>query len=247
MRLTESLYVVGGGDAGFNLSGRIDANCYLIDTGDGLWLIDVGFDAAERIVQNVRDEGLDPSAITRIFLTHNHADHAGALASMRRLLGPGVRVAISTELADDVRTGDDRANGFRWAQEVGFYPSSVRLSPSTVDVELRDGDEVTSGGVRLTAIATPGHCAGHYSFLVEGAGPTALFSGDQVFWGGSILLQNLPDVDIGAYAESMRRLSETDFELLLPGHAGVSLEHGKRHVDAALEQFRRIGIPPALF
>lgn len=247
MRLSEFVYVVGGGDAGFNLSGRIDANCYVVDTAEGLWMIDVGFDSGERILDNIRREGLDPGDITRIFLTHNHADHAGALAYMRSALSTNVQVAISTEVAEHVRVGDPDVNGFRWAQKVGFYPTTFQLAPSVVDVELLDGQEFVSGRVRLTALATPGHSLGHFAFLVEGAGPICLFSGDQIFWGGAILLQNLPDVDIQAYAESMNKLAVLDFESLLPGHSGVSMEHGKRHVDAAVEQFSRIGVPPGLF
>ena len=47
MKINDHLYLVGGGDYGFNLSGRLDANSYIIDTGEGLWMIDAGFDGGE--------------------------------------------------------------------------------------------------------------------------------------------------------------------------------------------------------
>lgn len=251
MRLTEHVYVVGGGDAGFGLSGRLDANCYAIDTGAGIWLFDVGFDAGDRVVDNLRAEGLDPADVTHVLLTHNHADHAGAAAAVRRRLeaasGSSPQFAAAAELAGDLRQGDTVANGYEWAQRVGFYPEGVGLEPCPVDVELVDGMRISAGSVEVVAIATPGHSRGHFSFLVTGAGPTCLIGGDHVFWNGRILLQNLPDVDIGAYARSMAKVADLEFSALLPGHSGVSLEHGKRHVLAALQSFENIGVPPGLF
>ena len=34
MRLTEDVYLVGGGDYGFNLTHRLDCHTYLVDGGD---------------------------------------------------------------------------------------------------------------------------------------------------------------------------------------------------------------------
>ena len=42
----------------------------------------------------------------------------------------------------------------------------------------------------------------------------------------------------------MRRLGEIDFEALYPGHAGISLQRGRRHVDAALRVFEGEEVPP---
>ena len=48
MKVASDLHIVGSGDAGLNLSGAMDANYYLVDTGDGLWLLDFGFVSVER-------------------------------------------------------------------------------------------------------------------------------------------------------------------------------------------------------
>jgi glyoxylase-like metal-dependent hydrolase (beta-lactamase superfamily II) len=97
MRINDHLYLVGGGDYGFNLSGRLDANSYVIDTGEGLWMIDAGFDGGEQVIANIRADGLDPRDIVRLFVTHYHADHTGALAVVRRALSPDVQVAVSAD------------------------------------------------------------------------------------------------------------------------------------------------------
>ena len=103
MKINDHLYVVGGGDYGYNLSNRLDANVYVIDTGDELWMIDAGFDGGERVLQNIRTDGLDLSRITKLFVTHYHADHAGALAFMRESLDDHLEICISERAAPAVR------------------------------------------------------------------------------------------------------------------------------------------------
>jgi glyoxylase-like metal-dependent hydrolase (beta-lactamase superfamily II) len=107
MKINDHLYLVGGGDYGFNLSGRLDANTYVIDTGEGLWMIDAGFDGGDQVIANIRADGLDPRDIVRLFVTHYHADHTGALAVVRRALASDAQVAVSAQTADAVRAGDE--------------------------------------------------------------------------------------------------------------------------------------------
>ena len=245
MKVSDNLYIVGGGDAGFNLSGPIDANVYALSTPTGIWLFDVGLDAGPLVIENMRADGLDPSDITHIFVTHYHADHSGALGYFRETLGD-VTVATARDVAGYISTGDEVANALGWARDLGYYPKEFRLSPCNVDLELEDGFQVQSGDVTLTAVETPGHCAGHFCFHVSDGSASYLFSGDQVFVGGKILLQNVPDANLQACAASMNKLASLEFDALLPGHAGFSLSNGRRHVEAAALRFDRIGLPENL-
>ncbi len=246
MKVTESLYVVGGGDAGFNLSGPMDANCYLFDTGDELWLFDVGFDSCDQICANIEAHGLDLAKIQRVFITHHHADHSGALAEFADRC-PTAKIAVAAEVAEGVRTGNESVNGLAWAKDVGYYPASFTLRTTRVDTELASGMEFTSGSFSVKAIATPGHCFGHFSFLIRGPERSYLVGGDQVFCDGKILLQNLPDVSIGEAASSMETLLSHEFDALLPGHGRFSLDNGRRHLELAKSTFDAIGIPPNMF
>lgn len=246
MRINDHLAVVGGGDYGFNLSHRLDCNSYVVDTGEEFWMIDSGFDGGPEIIENIRRVGVDPRRITMLFVTHYHADHAGALAYLREHLADTLRIAIAAEAADVVRAGDEVPTGLAWAKSFGFYPSEFTWRGCEVDIELVDGQEFRSGRARLTAIATDGHCSGHYCFLLRVGDDSYLFSGDHVFWGGKIILQNVPDASVQAYAESMNKLLEFEFEALMPGHLNFSLRNGRRHVQLAADQFNRIGLPPGL-
>ena len=111
---------------------------------------------------------------------------------------------------------------------------------------MADGDRFQVGGLELEAIATPGHCAGHFNLLLRGGDRSCLFSSDHVFWGGKIILQNVHDSSVQEMAASMNRLLDYEFEALLPGHLTISLRNGKRHVQAAADSFNRIGLPPGL-
>lgn len=246
MRIARDLYVVGGGDAGLNLSGVLDANCYVVDTGDGLWLIDVGLDSIDRVLANITADGLDPAGIVSVFVTHHHADHAGALAALSTRL-PQAQVSIGAAVAETVRHADEIGNGLAWARAAGYYPDTYRLEPARIDVELIDGFAVERGSFRLTAVETPGHCAGHFCFLAHSDDQRLLFSGDQVFCGGQIALQNLPDVSIAASSASMLRLLDLDFDSLLPGHGRFAVERGRTHVESAANTFQAMGLPRNLF
>ena len=72
------------------------------------------------------------------------------------------------------------------------------------------------------------------------------FSGDAVFWGGTVALQNVPDASISESAEPIERLAQLEFEGLLPGHLTISLANGRRHVEAAAQRFRNLRLPPPL-
>ena len=81
MKLTDDVYLVGGGDYGFNLTHRLDCHTYLIDGGGELALVDAGFGpGTDEILDLIRADGYDPARIGKILVTHYHADHAGGSA-----------------------------------------------------------------------------------------------------------------------------------------------------------------------
>jgi hydroxyacylglutathione hydrolase len=242
MKLTDDVYLVAGGDNGLNMTHAKDSHVYVIDGGDELCLVDAGFGPAQADIEaNIRADGLDPAKITTVLLTHYHADHAGGLAGWKRAFG--CRVVTGREAAEPIRAGDTHWNGLAWAQSFDFYPREYVLEPCEVDEELDGGEVISIGGMTIDAIYTPGHCKGHFCYLLRGRNRRYLFSGDAVFWGGKIVLQNVVDVSIPDYARSLAALRKIEFEALLPGHLTFSLNNGMRHVVRADTEFRQIGTP----
>lgn len=244
MKLTPEVYLVGGGDYSFNLSHRLDCHVYVIKGGDDLVMVDAGFDGPEEIIQNMKDDGLDPAKVSRIFVTHYHADHTGALARMKRLTGAEVYAGV--EAAPAIRTADSEQIGLKWAQQFNFYPPEFVWEATEVGHEFNDGDKFAVGSLELEAILTNGHCNGHYCLLLRGGTRSYLFSSDLVFWGGTIILQNVADSSVQEYAASMNKVLNYEFDALLPGHACISLRNGRRHVQRAANEFNKIGLPENL-
>jgi hydroxyacylglutathione hydrolase len=245
VRLTPDVALVGGGDFGFNLSARLDCHMYLIDGGDELALVDAGLGgphgATETILDNIRADGFSFDRISTLILTHYHADHAGGAADFHRRLG--LTVAGSELTARTLEAGDEDVISLPFAKAAGFYPADYVYEPCPVPRILREGESFTVGRLTLTPFDTPGHCRGHLSFLIEGGERTYLIGGDLVFFGGTIIAQNIHDCSIQEYGESVKKMADVPFDAFLPGHLSISLQHGKRHIDLAAAAFSKLMIP----
>jgi len=248
VRITDEVYVVGGGVTNaFGLSDDPDCHIYLVDGGDELALIDCGMasgDSLERILDNVRAEGLDPEKITKVIVTHYHMDHAGGAARFRECLG--VEVVAPADAAPALRTGDEQAVALDVAKAAGFYAADYCFQPVEVAREVREGDRIPVGSLDLEVFETPGHCDGHVSLLLRGRERRYLFAGDAVFSGGRVVLQNIHDCSIQKSAASIAKLAQLEFDALLPGHAAICLKGGMRHVATANAACQSLFVPKNL-
>lgn len=248
MRISNEVYLVGGGVSNaFGLSNDPDCHIYLVDGGEEMALIDCGLavgDSIERIIANVRAEGLDPAKITKVILTHYHMDHAGGAAAIKERLG--VEIVAPAEAAEVMRTGDERAVALDTAKAGGLYPPDYRFEPVEVGQEVDEGDRVKVGSLQLEAIATPGHCDGHLSYLMQGAERRYLFAGDAIFSGGRIVLQNIHDCSVPKSVATIAKLKQVEFDALLPGHAAIALTGGMEHVARAHEACEKLFLPKNL-
>jgi len=85
---------------------------------------------------------------------------------------------------------------------------------------LADGDVVTTGGLFLQVVATPGHTGDSLSFVLPDDG--ALLTGDTVLGRGSTVVAH-PDGRLEDYLESLERLRHlvSGQTKVLPGHGPV--------------------------
>ena len=138
--------------------GTHPASSHLIDTGDGLILIDTGYpDTLYLVVQSIWELGFRPENIRYILHSHGHFDHCGATAPLQKLTGAKTLIGAGDE---------DYVNGkldLTWAKELGYRYEY----PFEADIVLHDGDHVRLGNTDILCISTPGHTPGTLSFFFD--------------------------------------------------------------------------------
>lgn len=214
----------------------------LVETADGLVLLDTGISAAALAdpiaLTEIYGEGMHPSgpvgnplevALARIGFTvadislaaisHLHLDHTGGIPL---LAAAGVPIVIEQ---DEIKYGLERA-GQGSEREVAFYRSDY-LGPA-VDWRTIEGDEQIAPGV--VAFSTPGHTPGHMSYRVDLPGTgTWLLAADAADLGEN-LLERIPCGSVCQTEDAPRALASVNRLMnegdrldarVIPGHDSV--------------------------
>jgi glyoxylase-like metal-dependent hydrolase (beta-lactamase superfamily II) len=227
------------------MTDELDCHIYMVTDGTEAILIDSGGGRdTERILQEIERDGIDPSSIRQLWLTHAHADHGGGAASLRTALG--VDVLASSFAADCLERGDEVAISLDRARQAGGYPADYRFSACPVRRTLNGGDRLPVGKLEIEVIDSPGHCGGHLSFHLLRPGGTDLFTGDALFWGGKILLQDIWDCSAVDSCRSVERLAASRPDGLYPAHGAIARNRGWVHADTAMELVSQL-LPPQQF
>jgi glyoxylase-like metal-dependent hydrolase (beta-lactamase superfamily II) len=246
MQLTDRVHLVASGSSGFDLTDSWDAHAYLLDGGETAALVDAGLGrGVDPLLENVAAAGVDPARLGLLLVTHAHPDHCGAAAALSRRL-PRLRVAASPEVAGWLARADADAMSVEAGKRSEFYPEDFTPEPCPKATALPDGATLQVGTLTVRAIATPGHAAGHISYLTDDGATRILFGGDLLFHGGGISLLNTWDCDLNAYVSSLTRFRGAEIDALLPGHHSLSVRHGQRHLDAAIRRLDGGFIPPSI-
>ena len=176
--------------------GTFQASCHLIDTGDGLILIDPGYaNTLYLVIRSIYELGFNPKNIKYIFNTHWHGDHAAATKEIVDLSGAKTLIG---------RGDAEKAQKY-------FVP----------DILLKDGDVLELGNTKITFMETPGHTKGTVSFFfdTEENGKTyrvGMFGGA----GANTLAQGKFDYD-GCredYRNSLHRLQKEQVDVFIGNH-----------------------------
>jgi metallo-beta-lactamase class B len=175
---------------------------YVIQTSAGLLMIDsLGADQVEtQLLPGFQKLGLNPANVKIILVGHGHADHFGGSRYMQDHFGSKVYISAAD-----------------W--NVMENPSAKK-GPAPVlpkhDAEVKEGEPVVLGDLKITPVAIPGHTPGSmaYIFPVKDNGQTHMAG----IYGGTVLTPGIvSDEGLATYLKSVKHYKEE------AGKAGVDV------------------------
>jgi glyoxylase-like metal-dependent hydrolase (beta-lactamase superfamily II) len=191
-------------------------NVHIVLTDDGVVLVDTGLPGrAPKVARALGEVRKAIGDVTAILLTHWHDDHTGGLAELRRRSGATV---VAHAIDAPVITGAETIVPTRFQRLTRLFLKPAERAP--VDDVLSEDGPIDLPGFR--AFHTPGHTAGHVSFLLDRGGGL-LFAGDAAAGGGG-RVRPTPKVmtaDRVAARASVARLATLDFDVAVFGHGSA--------------------------
>ncbi|MFW9982750.1 MAG: MBL fold metallo-hydrolase [Candidatus Thorarchaeota archaeon] len=201
----------------FIMSRSFDSNIIFIKSGDYDVLVDAGTGLyTSNLDKDLQNQGSSMHEITDIVLTHCHIDHIGGVIPILETGSP--KLYLHEAEAERINSGD-------MSQTLGDT-FGADLPPFKIDVMLNEGDVIDFGDVKLKVFHTPGHSSGSITMEIVDTG--ILITGDTLFPGGSFGRTDFPDGDSSKLVDSLKRISEMDFEIGLPGHMNAMKFNAKR-------------------
>lgn len=200
-------------DGLYRVDGVRGANVYVVETGDGLLLVDTGMPGnADRIVAFLRDVGHEPADVRTIAITHSDVDHVGSVARLKALTGAEVAVhaADAPSLAG---TGPGKKRKGALGAVFSVLGRFMRAEPVEADVVLHEGDTVSG----FQVMHTPGHTPGSITLYRDGV----VFPGDALLSdaeGHECPPREAMSEDYPQALASAARIRELGYRILLPGH-----------------------------
>jgi glyoxylase-like metal-dependent hydrolase (beta-lactamase superfamily II) len=185
---------------------------YLIETGDGLILIDSLYGSwLPVLLNNIRELGFDPADVKYLINTHGHFDHAGGSALFQKVYGSRV-----------VMTAEDWQVAQAKPELAAFYMPTPR-----VDMVAEDGDTISLGDNTITLYKTPGHTEGVLSLGYTGKDGDDTHS---ILTLGGVGLNFSGIERTETYLDSYRRLQsmQDSFSVSLPNHQSMGRVFDRR-------------------
>ena len=206
--------------------GNSDVSSHLIDTTQGLVLLDTGFpQTVYLLLESVRRLGFNPDDIRYILHCHGHYDHFGGTRAIVELTG--AKTALG---ADDIEILKSRPE-LSWAPEYGVEFYEV----FEVDEPLADGQIISLGNTSIECLHIPGHTPGamSYFFEISDSGNTYMVGihggpGLNTLSEGYLKKYGLPLSRRNDYITSLQRLKTRAVDVFIGAHPGQNATLIKR-------------------
>ncbi|MFC1917862.1 MBL fold metallo-hydrolase [Chloroflexota bacterium] len=185
--------------------GMLDCNTYVIAGSSGV-IIDPGSpENVSSLLDDLRQDGIEPSSISTIVNTHLHLDHSWGNEAFKETTNARIIFHPLQKKYYDVSV-------VKTAQFFGFNP------PDFKEDECLEKNEMAIGDLEYQLIPAPGHSLDSVCFYC--AKEKVLVCGDVLF-AGNTGRADLPGGNAEQLKQSIENLSRLEIEYLLPGHMGI--------------------------
>jgi metallo-beta-lactamase class B len=198
--------------------GTCGISAILITSDQGHVLIDGGPAAAAPLVAaNIEKLGFHLRDVRWIVSSHEHDDHVGALAELKRLTG--AKFAALDSVAPQLAAGKVREDDPQHAIANAFPPVAV-------DRILNDREDFRFGPLQLSVRSTPAHTAGSASWTWQSCDVTrcrtiAYADSATVISADDYRFTDHPD-RVAAVRTGLARIGELPCDILITPHPGAS-------------------------
>ncbi len=179
------------------------SNCYiLVDEGEAA-VIDPSVSVLD-IMRILRSEN---AKLTKILLTHAHADHMFYLTELRTA-NPEAAVMLHADDGELLTDGEKNVSDMFFGEPRDYGPA---------DKLLIEGDIITLGRGKIRVMHTPGHTRGSACYLLG----NVIFSGDTVFadgYGRCDLYSGNPQKLNNSLMKLRNHLVKNPKTVIYPGH-----------------------------
>ncbi|MDO4620084.1 MAG: MBL fold metallo-hydrolase [Lachnospiraceae bacterium] len=136
----------------YSVGGNNDVAIYLLDSGDGLILIDTGMaEILYLVIDSIHRLGYDPRDIKKILISHGHGDHYNGARFLQEMSGAKIYMSDI-----DYQFMKDHPIDMPWIE-----------TPFEVDEYFDDNTTIDLGRFSIRTMLTPGHTPGTTSFFFD--------------------------------------------------------------------------------
>lgn len=193
-------------------NGPFEVNTYLVIEGNDALIIDPGAGILP-LLGEIKKQGL---SVCAFLITHPHIDHLDGIPHLRNLF-PSVPGYIAEDALSEISKVSIQAKMFG-VKDPGLFH---------IENTVKGEDIFQIGPFRIKPFATPGHCSGSLSFLIDGK----LFSGDALFR-ETVGRTDLPGGSMSILRKYIEKKLFTlpDETIVFPGHGEeTTIGHEKRY------------------
>ncbi len=200
------------------VSGHFDFSDILVDTGDGLLLIDTPTPVFSfALFDSIKKVGFDPKDIKWHFISHWHGDHDGCSADVKA--ASGCKIYMSSEDWNLKLNPPESQKRRKPMWEIPYYEPDVLIETDEAEFQL--------GNIKLYVLKTPGHTPGALTFRFDDVDEDgtvyhlAMHGGlgcAQMNTIAGMELEGIPAKCRDQFIDQCLEMSRWDVDIVLPSH-----------------------------